>query len=129
MCIRDRAGATMEIIPKKYFAFPAELLDYICDRNAVSYTHLFYKIVGFGLAVMVGVQVFLHIGGVTKMIPSTGITLPLISYGGSSVVSTMLIIGVIQGLHLMKQREVEEIEYAAAAQDEEDPEEDFEGRR
>lgn len=90
---------------------------------------LFYKIVGFGLAVMVGVQVFLHIGGVTKMIPSTGITLPLISYGGSSVVSTMLIIGVIQGLHLMKQREVEEIEYAAAAQDEEDPEEDFEGRR
>ena len=66
---------------------------------------------------------------VYKRQPSTGITLPLISYGGSSVVSTMLIIGVIQGLHLMKQREVEEIEYAAAAQDEEDPEEDFEGRR
>ncbi len=71
---------------------------------------LFYKIIGAGMAVMLGVQVFLHIGGVTKMIPSTGITLPLISYGGSSVLSTMIIIGVIQGLHLMKQKEVEEIE-------------------
>ena len=87
---------------------------------------IFYKIVGFGLAVTVGVQVFLHIGGVTKMIPSTGITLPLISYGGSSVVSTMLIIGVIQGLHLMKQKEVEAIEQAATAPEEEDPEDYFE---
>lgn len=31
-----KAGATMEIIPKKYFAFPAELLDYICDRNVTT---------------------------------------------------------------------------------------------
>lgn len=74
---------------------------------------LFYKIVGFGFAIMIGVQVFLHIGGVTKMIPSTGITLPLVSYGGSSVLSTMLIIGIIQGLHLMKQKEVEDIERKA----------------
>ena len=77
---------------------------------------LFYKIVGFGLAVMVGAQVILHIGGITAMIPMTGITLPLISYGGSSLISTMIIIGIIQGLHLMKQREVDFIEQRAQQQ-------------
>jgi cell division protein FtsW (lipid II flippase) len=70
---------------------------------------LFYKIVGFGLAVMVGAQTILHIGGITAMIPMTGITLPLISYGGSSLIGTMIIIGIIQGLHLMKQKEVDYI--------------------
>ncbi|MCD8124618.1 MAG: FtsW/RodA/SpoVE family cell cycle protein [Lachnospiraceae bacterium] len=71
---------------------------------------MFYKLVGFGLAVLFGFQVFLHVGGVTKMIPMTGITLPLISYGGSSVLSTMIIIGIIQGLHLMKEKEVRELD-------------------
>ena len=71
---------------------------------------MFYKLVGFGLAVMFGFQVFLHIGGVTKMIPCTGITLPLISYGGSSLLTTMIMIGIIQGLHLMKEKEVQELE-------------------
>ena len=71
---------------------------------------MFYKIVGFGLAIMFGVQSLLHIGGVTKMIPCTGITLPLVSYGGSSVLTTMIMIGIIEGLHLMKEKEVQELE-------------------
>ncbi|MDD6213010.1 MAG: FtsW/RodA/SpoVE family cell cycle protein [Clostridiales bacterium] len=79
---------------------------------------LFYKIVGFGLAVMFGFQVFLHIGGVMKMIPGTGITLPLISYGGSSVLSTMIVIGIIQGLHLMKEKEVQELEESRRREEE-----------
>ncbi|MBQ7247427.1 MAG: FtsW/RodA/SpoVE family cell cycle protein [Lachnospiraceae bacterium] len=60
----------------------------------------FHQILGVGFAAMIGFQVFLHIGGVTKMIPATGITLPLVSYGGSSVLSTLIIIGVIQGLNI-----------------------------
>ena len=58
----------------------------------------FYQLLGTGFAAMVGVQVFMHIGGATALIPSTGITLPLISYGGSSVLSTLIIVGIIQGL-------------------------------
>ncbi len=61
---------------------------------------LFYKLVAFGLGTVYIVQVFLTVGGVTKFIPSTGVTLPLVSYGGSSLLSTFLLFGVIQGLYL-----------------------------
>ncbi|MCR5451167.1 MAG: FtsW/RodA/SpoVE family cell cycle protein [Lachnospiraceae bacterium] len=59
----------------------------------------FYKLVALGLAVCYGIQVFITLGGVTKFIPSTGVTLPLISYGGSSILSTIFIFAVIQGLY------------------------------
>ncbi|MEI3338928.1 MAG: FtsW/RodA/SpoVE family cell cycle protein [Eubacterium sp.] len=41
----------------------------------------FYKLIALGLGCVYGTQVFLNIGGVIKCIPSTGVTLPLISYG------------------------------------------------
>ena len=71
---------------------------------------VFYKLIGTGLAALYGVQVFLTIGGAMNMIPSTGVTLPFVSYGGSSVLSTFLIFGVLQGIHIMRQKEVEEFE-------------------
>lgn len=73
---------------------------------------VFYKLIGTGLAAIYGVQVFLTIGGAMKMIPSTGVTLPFVSYGGSSVLSTFLIFGVLQGIHILRQKEVEEFEQA-----------------
>ena len=66
---------------------------------------LFYKLVGVGLSALYGVQVFLMIGGVTKFIPSTGITLAFVSYGGSSILSTFIIFNIMQGLYIMKQRQ------------------------
>ena len=62
----------------------------------------FYKLCAFGLSVVLIFQVFLSIGGVTKFIPSTGVTLPLVSYGGSSLLSTMIVFGIIQGLYIMQ---------------------------
>lgn len=44
---------------------------------------MFNKLVCVGLGVGYAVQVFLTIGGALKMIPSTGVTLPLVSSGGS----------------------------------------------
>ena len=41
-------------------------------------------------------------GGVTKFIPMTGITLPLVSYGGSSVISTIAMLAIIQGLYVLR---------------------------
>lgn len=71
---------------------------------------MFYKLVALGLGVMYIFQVFLTIGGVTKFIPSTGVTLPLISYGGSSVLSTLILFAVIQGMYVLNQNEDDEIE-------------------
>ena len=66
----------------------------------------FYKLVAMGLSTAYGIQLFLCIGGVIKFIPHTGVTMPLISYGGSSILSTINIFAVIQGLYLLRQREV-----------------------
>ncbi len=60
----------------------------------------FYKLVASGLAALYAMQVFLTIGGVIKFIPSTGVTLPLVSYGGSSLLATMIVFGVVQGLYI-----------------------------
>lgn len=71
---------------------------------------VFYKLIAFGLGMVYLVQIFLTVGGVIKFIPSTGITLPFISYGGSSVLSTFILFGVIQGLYILKKNDEEEYE-------------------
>ena len=70
----------------------------------------FYKLVALGLGTCFIFQSFLTIGGVTKFIPSTGVTLPLISYGGSSVLSTLIMFAIIQGLYILREDEEEDIE-------------------
>lgn len=70
----------------------------------------FYKLTAMGLGTIYGVQVFLTIGGGIKFIPSTGVTLPLVSYGGSSMLATVLTFAIIQGLYLLREDEERRIE-------------------
>lgn len=70
----------------------------------------FYKLIALGLGTEYAFQVFLTIGGATKFIPLTGVTLPLVSYGGSSVMSTLLMLAIIQGLYILREDEDEEFE-------------------
>ncbi len=65
----------------------------------------FHKLVALGLGTLYGFQVFLTIGGATNFIPSTGVTLPLVSYGGSSILSSIIIFAIVQGLYIIKQDE------------------------
>lgn len=70
---------------------------------------IFYKLIAMGLSVMYIFQVFLSIGGVTKFIPSTGVTLPLISSGGSSILSSIIMFSVIQGLYVLNQDRIDHV--------------------
>ncbi len=76
----------------------------------------FYKLIALGLGTVYGIQTFLTLGGVIRFIPSTGVTLPLVSYGGSSLLSTMILFAVIQGLYCLRedQRESERLESIVA---------------
>ncbi len=79
---------------------------YIMFLNiAMEIRNQFYKLVALGLGTCYIFQVFLTIGGVTKFIPMTGVTLPLVSYGGSSILSTMIVFGIIQGLYIIREDE------------------------
>lgn len=69
---------------------------------------LFYKLVAFGLGVEYAAQTILTIGGVIKFIPSTGVTLPFVSYGGSSLFSTFILFCVIEGLYILR-RDTDEL--------------------
>ncbi|MBE5887381.1 MAG: FtsW/RodA/SpoVE family cell cycle protein [Lachnospiraceae bacterium] len=69
----------------------------------------FYKYICVGLGVMYATQVILTIGGAIKFIPSTGVTLPLVSYGGSSLLASLLMFGIVQGI-AMKSHVLEKTE-------------------
>lgn len=77
---------------------------------AVKATTLFYKLSALGFTIIMMSQTFLTLGGVTKFIPSTGVTLPLVSYGGSSVLSVIIMICSLQSIHLISDKEDEEID-------------------
>lgn len=61
----------------------------------------FHSLAAFGIVAMLGLQTMLIVGGNTKLIPLTGVTLPLISSGGSSLVSTFLSFGILLGISSM----------------------------
>lgn len=65
----------------------------------------FYQLIVYGIGIMYIFQIFLTVGGGIKLIPLTGVTLPFISYGGSSVMTTMFMFFIIQGIYIRLQQE------------------------
>lgn len=72
------------------------LLFYRCMRAAIYVQDSFSRLLAVGYSAMLASQVLVIIGGVVNAIPLTGITLPLISYGGSSMLTTFFALGILQ---------------------------------
>ena len=68
---------------------------------SAGYSNRFFQLFTFGAAVCYIFQTFLTVGGETKFIPLTGVTLPLVSYGGSSVLSTLIMFGLIEMIFIL----------------------------
>lgn len=68
----------------------------------------YYRLVCAGFAVCYGIQLFLTVGGAIKLIPSTGVTYPLISYGGSSLMSTIFMFYIVQGVKISERKQIDE---------------------
>jgi cell division protein FtsW (lipid II flippase) len=73
------------------------LLVYRGFKIALRQENLFFRIVALGISMVFGIQAFIIIGGVMKVIPLTGLTLPFVSYGGTSVVTSFIALGILQG--------------------------------
>ncbi len=69
-------------------------------RVLVMAKDLFGSLIAAGVAAMLMFQVFVNIGMTIGIMPITGVTLPLISYGGSSVIATMLAVGLLQSIYV-----------------------------
>ena len=77
----------------------------IIMKISMTLTDKFYQLVALGLGIAYIFQVFLTIGGGTKFIPLTGVTLPLVSYGGSSMLTTIIMFAIVEGLYMISQKE------------------------
>jgi cell division protein FtsW (lipid II flippase) len=71
---------------------------------AMNAENTFFSLLAIGCTAMISLQAIIILGGVIKMIPLTGITLPLVSYGGSSMLVTMVFIGILQAISVRNAR-------------------------
>jgi len=66
---------------------------------------LYGKLLATGLAATLGFQVVIIVGGVLRLFPLTGITLPFVSYGGSSLVTNFLLVALVWAISGERRRE------------------------
>lgn len=80
------------------------LLVYRFFKISLTASNAFDKSVSLGITLMFALQTFIIIGGVTKLIPLTGITLPFVSYGGTSLIVSFASVGIMQAISARTER-------------------------
>lgn len=79
-------------------------------RAALRSDRTFEKLLAVGLTTIIGVQAFIIIGGVIRVVPLTGVTLPFVSYGGSSLVANYVLLALLIRISDNSARHLHEIE-------------------
>jgi rod shape determining protein RodA len=74
-----------------------------CFKVAQNAPDAYGALIAYGFGVLMGFQTIVNIGVNLRLLPVTGLTLPFISYGGSSLVSMLLGIGLVQNVHMRSQ--------------------------
>ena len=72
------------------------ILTYRGLKTSMAQHNKFYKYVAFCLSLIFAFQSLIMFGGILKLIPLTGITIPFVSYGGSSILSSFIALGILQ---------------------------------
>ena len=67
-------------------------------RIAKDCDDVFTSLVAFGIFALLLSQIFINIGMNLRLVPITGVTLPLLSYGGSSLIATMILLGFVNAI-------------------------------
>lgn len=94
-------------------------------KIALKNRNMFYRLTSFGFSIIYIFQIFLTVGGGIRFVPITGVTLPLISYGGSSMLTTMLMFFLVQGIYMVAVNEGEKRNEQKAAKEHFENEEDY----
>ena len=68
----------------------------------------FHGLLAMGCTTLIALQTFTIIGGVIKLIPLTGVTMPFVSYGGTSLVSSLCVMGLLQGVESLNEDDLDE---------------------
>jgi cell division protein FtsW (lipid II flippase) len=67
-------------------------------RTAIEARDMYTKLLAAGITAFLGFQAVVNIGGVIRMLPMTGITLPFVSHGGWSLITCFVMIGMLMAI-------------------------------
>ncbi|MDQ0168851.1 putative lipid II flippase FtsW [Paenibacillus tundrae] len=92
-------GSTLFLLVYLYFIWRGIIVSLRCPDP-------FGTLVGIGIMGLIAIQAFINIGGVTQTIPVTGVTLPFISYGGTSLFVMMVAMGILLSISRTNNQDV-----------------------